>query len=216
MKLSNLLAWNAFLVLSVVVARGDIMPPDPDMEFDDTACCSIPLTSSTFSFSTGTGSGIIPAGNSFQNASGVLWTSLNVSIPKSVLPDQNIGDYSCEAGDGNEPFKHCSVAFIGTNLVLTFWGVDPPEDAFDSGEIEDCCEGIPSGGDFTINLFGTGTGTTGPWPANQTFTASANVPEPGSILLLLTVLLCTWWVSAKHRARGAERIAKINYPSGRA
>ena|SRR5437868_1156450 len=206
MKISTFLSWSAFLAFSLVVRAGTLFPPDPDMEIDD-GLGSTGVGSVFSFFSDANGGGIID----LQNISGFLWTSIDVSIPFGILPDQNLNDYHCHAGDEESPqaFKTCSIMLdLQNKLLIRFQGADPPDDEFDPTEVEDCCEGIPDQGHFVIKLGETG------WGPNQQFQAQANVPEPGTILFVSTALLGFWW-AGRHRQVFFRKFARLNSSCGR-
>jgi hypothetical protein len=100
----------------------------------------------------------------FSNASGVNWTSLLLT---EVGVAANLVNCSSNA------FAGCTVSTI--NGVTTI---------FLSG-ISKGFPGIPAGQNFSI-LFGCVNGAC--WPGGLDFTATANVPEPATMALMLTGL----------------------------
>jgi hypothetical protein len=208
MKMATFSLWNAFLMLCVIGHAGTI-PPDPEMEID-TGSLSTPVGTIFTFFSNANGA------VDFQNVSGAFWFRLDVSVPFSLLPDKNLSDYHCHAGDVGsvEAFATCSIIVDSQNkLVVTFQGVSPPltppVNTFDTTVLQLCCEGIPDQGHFIVGLGDTG------WGPNQQFLAQANVPEPGSIFLFTPALLGVLWAKRRRSRARNRRSAGLNSSFGR-
>ena len=95
----------------------------------------------------------------FTNTSGVNWFDLYVFVPAP----SPIASITCGTFD-NTSFSACLIlpGQMGYYRTVAFFG--PP--------------GITNGTPFVVDL------GTGGWTPNATFQAEANIPEPGSLLLL--------------------------------
>ena len=158
MKASRFLVLALF-ILSCGIAAFANSAPDPIIKIKDPTCTSrcADIQGTHFSFSTPpSGSGVL----SFTNQSGVDWTSLK--LVESGTPASAI---TCIT----TIFASCSVFSVNGNTVIL----------------------LKAGGDFsgiTNNMVFTITFTCfkGCWPGNEKFTATTNVPEPGTIALMMT------------------------------
>ena len=148
-------------VFSCALAAVANSAPDPVIKVKDPLCTSRcgDIQSTKFQFSTpASGSGTL----AFTNASGVDWTSLRL-VESGVLADS----ITCIT----DIFATCKISDVnGHTVILLRTGGN--------------FTGILNHSVFTIT-FGCQQGC---WPGNLPFTATANVPEPGTIALVLTGL----------------------------
>lgn len=156
---------------------------DPRIVIDgDTASHGV---QSAFTFASDqNGGGFYGASNEtgFFNDSGVDWTSLLITAP---IPNAGTGGlYIIQSN----LFLHATISFSDNTLSILFWGTGFA-DGGDSFSSEFCAPGIKAGAHFSIDLNDL-TGTDGGGWLSTTgsplvFQAQANVPEPGSFVLLL-------------------------------
>ncbi len=155
----------AILVLLVALcaplAQADpITPNDPRIIINDPPTCTT-ITSifgTTFTFTAdGSGQGFL----CFLNESTVPWFNISINVPQppnTIFPDS----FDCQSN----VFSTCTFSLSGNILNIFFTGGTLPDD----------------GTLFTIDLSSPDT-LTG-WGPNATFTAAANIPEPGTMSLL--------------------------------
>jgi PEP-CTERM motif len=139
---------------------------DPKVIIRDPAClppgCTPVGTNFTFGTPTG-GTGVL----FFTNASGVNW--FNLQLVESGVPANAI---TCIT----DVFANCSATTVNGITTILLAGIG---NGF---------TGLMAGQNFSI-VFGCETGKCDPWPVDLDFTASANVPEPGTLALLGTGLV---------------------------
>lgn len=160
--LARILFVLAALALSATFAFAD-SNLDPTIVIRDPACptpgCMAVGTNFTFGVpSQGFGTLF------FTNASGVDWTNLKLTeagVSANVI--------TCTS----TAFANCTVSTINGVTTLFLSGISQN------------FAGIPAGQNFSI-LFGCVDGNC--WPGGLDFTATANVPEPGTVALMLTGL----------------------------
>jgi hypothetical protein len=146
--------------LCVPLAQADpITGNDPRIIINDPPSCITitSITSTTFTFSAdSTGQGFL----CFLNESGVGWFNISIDVPlppSTTFPD----DFHCES----DTFATCMFTLNGGILNIFFTdGLLPDDGRF-----------------FTIDL--TSPDSVSGWGPNASFTAVANVPEPGTISL---------------------------------
>lgn len=147
-----------FVVSCALAAFGN-SAPDPIIKIKDPGCSSNcgDIFSTHFSFFTPpSGSGFL----TFTNHTGVNWSSLE--LIESAVPASAITCLS--------DLFHCNVfSSNGSTIILLTTG---------AGKFS----GITNGMTFQIGF----QCKNGCWPGNERFTAIANVPEPGTIALVLT------------------------------
>lgn len=146
-------------VLSYAIAAFANSAPDPIIKIKDPSCTSHcgDVFSTHFSFSTPpSGKGFL----TFTNHTGVNWTSLK--LIESGVP---AGAITCLTD-----LFHCSVFSSNGNTIILL--------TTSGGNFS----GITNGMTFQIGF----QCKNGCWPGNEDFTAIANVPEPGTIALVLT------------------------------
>ncbi len=152
------------------MALADHIPPDPRIiilggGFDT------PTVGLTFSFNaTDVGLGMF----SFINGSGQDWLRLDIL----TVPPSGCSTISA-ISDVFANFSCVSMPNNGGQVLLSFFGVG----TFLVGESFLTFPGIVNGSEFNISL---GTDPLEPWTANELFSARANVPEPATLVLLLT------------------------------
>jgi hypothetical protein len=182
MKLSKIVLLLFVVALSAGLALGDEVPgSDPRIGIGG-GTGSEP-TSGTFSFtSNGFGGGISPT---FYNDTEAT-TFFNLSITTQD-PGGDLGDFFCDVYSPYY-FATCSIT-RGANNTITALFFNP------SGKGEEDAEyysGIAPGQEFVFTLNDTqgsfAQGGSGGWGAGHEFTGTANVPEPGTITLLVTGL----------------------------
>ena len=144
-------------------AFANSVPPDPIIKIKDPSCPNncVFVQGTKFSFSTpASGIGAL----TFNNASGIDWTSLRLvefGVPAGAITCITDVFLSCNATSGPN----------GSTIILLS-GLGPG------------FGGITSGINFSIQF----ECSSGCWPGNLPFRATANVPEPGTVALVLTGL----------------------------
>lgn len=187
----------ALLLLVALPALAD--PIDPRIVIaGDAACESVP---GKFCFNAdGTGGGL----TSWINESGVLWH--NLLITGYGIPTRDVGLYFFQS----DLFWNATLWFGYRTVNVLFWGIGDYKDIWCQGEFtEGIRPGIPNLGRFLIDLDNLGADDGG-WLTDQRFCAQPNftgyipwfrtttfmgltpppdpVPEPGSLMLLLSGL----------------------------
>ncbi|HKS75319.1 MAG TPA: PEP-CTERM sorting domain-containing protein [Terriglobales bacterium] len=158
---------RVFLILVVVAAFGALAHADssldPTIVIRDPACpsggCMQVGTHFTFGVPS-TGQGTL----FFTNVSGVNWT--NLQLTESGVSANVIGCSSTA-------FANCTVSTINGLTTIFLSGINQN------------FMGITAGENFSI-VFGCVNDAC--WPGGLDFTATANVPEPGTVALVLTGL----------------------------
>ena len=165
MKSSKILLRVVFasllLAMCAVAAHADSIA-DPTIVIRDPSCPTGCMSVGTnFTFGTpSTGTGVL----FFTNASGVDW--FNLKLVEAGVPANLI---TCVT----DVFSSCTATTVNGITTILLSGV--------GGNFS----GLLAGSNFSI-VFGCATGTCDPWPGNLDFTATANVPEPGTVALLMT------------------------------
>ena len=158
---------RTFLAVLIGFAPALLEARNPTILIEDPPPPAIPVTSNTFAFGADASGGGVFA---FQNASGNDWGSMLVT---ATLP--NLTPITCGPG----PFLTCTVSekpVLDGYLYDILFGPAPGG-------------GITAGTIFTVNLNDDGTDPngSGSWPVGQDFDAKTTVvPEPGSVLLLMS------------------------------
>jgi len=209
MKFARLVIWTAFLTgVAVPLALAD--PIDPRIVVGGRSA-SEPITGLTFMFQVnGAGGGYFE----FANASGIDWT--NLSLTTETPLDQNHDlitnpeayNVSSDLFSGNKIFFSNDF----TTIRILFFGVDPKhpgipfdpafeeEDFVFANDVED--DNPPLGSHFYISLndgdLSNPDGAGGWVPGAKVFGA-ANVPEPGTLTLLLSGILALGISVSKRR-----------------
>ncbi len=144
-------------------AMANSAPPDPIIKIKDPGCplsCTF-VQGTQFNFSSpASGTGFV----FFNNASGIDWTSLKLvefGVPAGAITCITDVFLGCTATGGPNG-----------STILLLSGLGPG------------FGGITNGINFSIQF----ACSTGCWPGNLPFHAVANVPEPGTVALVLTGL----------------------------
>jgi hypothetical protein len=162
MKIVRVLFVPLMLLACAAIASANSAPLDPIIKIKDPGCPACTFVQGTqFNFSTpASGSGFV----FFNNASGIDWTSLKLvefGVPSGAITCITDLFLNCSANSGPNGSTIILLSGLGPNFA-----------------------GITSGINFSIQ-FSCGSGC---WPGNLPFHAVANVPEPGTVVLLLTGL----------------------------
>ena len=162
MNILRLVVFGMMVGLFATSAFADSVQ-DPKIIIRDPACQPPGCTPVGTSFTFGTpqsGTGAL----FFNNASGVNW--FNLTLVESGVPAAAI---SCIT----DVFASCTASTVNGITTILLSGV--------GGSFT----GLLAGQNFSI-VFGCETGSCDPWPGGLDFTATANVPEPGTMALLAT------------------------------
>ena len=212
-----------FLLLLATVGTGllqaePILLPDPDMALDEAIAGSIPLTSTVFSITANAnGGGVLPLNDTFLNATGQDWLTLEVTTPLAYASYA----FACYGGPffascsvtphpvtGNAIFRFYQAGGIFFDVLTDGSGIPlfptqpSPAEHYSSGASHrHFYPGIVNGGEFNFNLNGgvdglpidtPGTNGKGGWLDEQgqplTLIVAANVPEPSFQWLALGTL----------------------------
>jgi hypothetical protein len=162
MKIVRALVVPLVVLVCAAFAFANSTPLDPIIKIKDPTCNNCTFVQGTkFTFSTPV-SGI--GALTFNNASGIDWTSLRLiefGVPAGAITCITDVFLSCNATSGPN----------GSTIILLS-GLGPG------------FAGITSGLNFSIQF----ECSSGCWPGNLPFRATANVPEPGTMALVLTGL----------------------------
>lgn len=162
MNILRLVVFGMLVGLFATSAFADSVQ-DPKVIIRDPACQPPGCTPVGMNFTFGTpadGTGAL----FFNNASGVNWFSLQlveVGVPAEAI--------TCIT----DVFANCSATTVNGITTILLSGI--------GGSFT----GLMAGQNFSI-VFGCETGECDPWPGDLDFTATANVPEPGTMALLAT------------------------------
>ena len=178
MKLSKIVLLAFAVALSAGLALADGVPgPDPRIGIGGGTGSE--CTSGTFTFSSNDfGGGISPT---FQNCTDTTFYNLAIT---TLYPGP--GTYSADGGPYFSSWSFTPPFLVGSTWMITA--------LFSNPIVCEDCEG-PSGiypnWDFQFTLNDDGLFTpdgSGGWVADATVSGAANVPEPGTITLLVTGL----------------------------
>jgi hypothetical protein len=195
-----LLVCSAFLVMGGS-ALASVAPVDPSIILRDPSCdpyvTCVPINMSNFSFDVGpTGGGLY----NFTNNLGFTLTSLTFIFenPGGITNGNIDSAVNCQV---LSYFSNCSKSVLSNGAIRIFFsGVggencsgdsddDHGGDADGGNNGHNECGGIGSGATFTLDLFDQfhhHDKKTGGWVSGSSVAGIAAVPEPGTLLLLLT------------------------------
>ena len=162
MNILRLVVLGMMVGLFATAAFADSVQ-DPKVIIRDPACQPPGCTPVGTNFTFGTpadGTGAL----FFSNASGVDW--FNLQLVESGVPAEAI---TCIT----DVYASCTATTVNGITTILLSGI--------GGNFT----GLLAGQNFSI-IFGCETGTCDPWPGDLDFTATANVPEPGTMALLAT------------------------------
>jgi hypothetical protein len=210
MSLKRLLLVCGIAGLAPLVAVADSVIPDPAMGIDGGSDPTGIMQGTMFNVNP-TGGGTFD----YFNGLGNIITSITF---QTNVPFFNASAYACESGF----FLHCSFTPSGGDgdplLTINFFGVNPSDGDELGGPSEESeineFEGIPPQlagctsagcpGNFVITLndnFVHDPNGNGGWTPNALFTVTqvTTVPEPGSVVLVLTALAIFGLISIRRR-----------------
>jgi hypothetical protein len=212
MRSKYLLLFALFIFAGAGTALASSAPVDPSIILRDPAACpkgttcqTINMSNFTF-FVSPTGGGLFD----FTDNLGVNITSLTfIFVNPGGIDNGNIGSaVNCQV---LAYFDNCSKSVLSNGSIeILFSGIggegcsgDSDDNAGNEGSDSDGgnnghneCNGILNGSTFTLDLFNQKNGKddcnkktgvcTGGWVSDSSVAGIANVPEPGTLLLLLT------------------------------
>ncbi len=191
---------TVLMALAVPLALAD--PIDPRMVVGGSAT-SEPILGLTFQFKVNqSGGGFFD----FANVSGINWTNLSLTTKTPLDGNSPITDLKAY-NISSDLFVNNTIIFSSdfSNITILFFGTDPnhpgiPFDPKYKEFLNNSCEWQPPfGSHFYINLNNV-CSDRGGWVPGATVYGAANVPEPGTLTLLLSGILAIG-ISVSRRRR---------------